>query len=409
MIYFYRTDKEVKSTDSNVDSHKRIISKENSGSIAASVGVDASAFISGPEDGIALTLSGGGYRAMLFHLGAIWRLNELAYLPKLSVISSVSGGSITAAQLAIGWRHLVFDQTGVASNLEDILVEPIRKLATHTLDVPAILAGMVTPLDATDYLVHGYQRYLFGDHRLQEFPDKPRFIINATNLAHATIWRFSKSLMGDAYGVVPRPNALVAQAVAASSAFPPFLSPVELRIPTHEITSVIDNETDGNEEFVQPIYLTDGGVIDNRGVPSVARRYRTILVSDGGAGIVRNTDVKTDWIQQIRRIVDIMGSAYDSTSRRALIESYSTGDHLGTFWSMSLDLRDYGTHNIITCSLEKIKSLANIPTRLAHIANDTQEKLVNLGYIAADTSLRSHVIPLAPRPASMPYPTSPCE
>ena len=31
-------------------------------------------------DGIALCLSGGGYRAMLFHVGALWRLNELAYL-----------------------------------------------------------------------------------------------------------------------------------------------------------------------------------------------------------------------------------------------------------------------------------------------------------------------------------------
>ena len=30
-----------------------------------------------PQDGGALCLSGGGYRAMLFHLGALWTLNEL--------------------------------------------------------------------------------------------------------------------------------------------------------------------------------------------------------------------------------------------------------------------------------------------------------------------------------------------
>ena len=48
-----------------------------------------------PEHGIALCLSGGGYRAMLFHLGAIWRLNELGYLQQLKRVSSVSGGSIT--------------------------------------------------------------------------------------------------------------------------------------------------------------------------------------------------------------------------------------------------------------------------------------------------------------------------
>jgi len=47
-----------------------------------------------PQDGIALCLSGGGYRAMLFHLGALWRLNEAGCLPKLARVSNVSGGSI---------------------------------------------------------------------------------------------------------------------------------------------------------------------------------------------------------------------------------------------------------------------------------------------------------------------------
>ena len=37
----------------------------------------------GPAPGIALCLSGGGYRAMVFHLGALWRLNEGGYLPRL--------------------------------------------------------------------------------------------------------------------------------------------------------------------------------------------------------------------------------------------------------------------------------------------------------------------------------------
>ena len=56
-----------------------------------------------PEQGIALCLSGGGYRAMLFHLGVLWRLNEAAMLPKLARVSSVSGGSITAGVLAMNW------------------------------------------------------------------------------------------------------------------------------------------------------------------------------------------------------------------------------------------------------------------------------------------------------------------
>lgn len=50
----------------------------------------------GPVPGTGLCLSGGGYRAMLFHVGSLWRLNQAGFLPKLNRVSSVSGGSITA-------------------------------------------------------------------------------------------------------------------------------------------------------------------------------------------------------------------------------------------------------------------------------------------------------------------------
>lgn len=52
------------------------------------------------EEGMALCLSGGGYRAMLFHSSVLLRLNDLAILSKLQRISSVSGGSITSGVLA---------------------------------------------------------------------------------------------------------------------------------------------------------------------------------------------------------------------------------------------------------------------------------------------------------------------
>ena len=61
-----------------------------------------------PRPGVALCLSGGGYRAMVFHLGVLWRLNELGYLARLDRISSVSGGSITAGLLGLRWGRLDF-------------------------------------------------------------------------------------------------------------------------------------------------------------------------------------------------------------------------------------------------------------------------------------------------------------
>ena len=54
-----------------------------------------------PVDGVGLCLSGGGYRAMLFHVGVVWRLHDAGWLERLDRVSSVSGGSITAGALAL--------------------------------------------------------------------------------------------------------------------------------------------------------------------------------------------------------------------------------------------------------------------------------------------------------------------
>ena len=135
-----------------------------------------------PEPGIALCLSGGGYRAMLFHLGALKRLNDAGYLPKLDRISSVSGGSITAGVLGLTWSKLGFDQTGVGEHFEREVVEPVMRFATKTIDLWAILRGVLGPGTAGDQVAHSYRRHLFGRSTLQDLPDRPRFVINASNL-----------------------------------------------------------------------------------------------------------------------------------------------------------------------------------------------------------------------------------
>jgi NTE family protein len=93
-----------------------------------------------PEEGTALCLSCGGYRAMLFHAGVLWRLNEIGWLPKLNRISSVSGGSIAAGFLAMNWKKLDF-QNGVANNFADEIIKPRRKLAFRMIDISSVLTG----------------------------------------------------------------------------------------------------------------------------------------------------------------------------------------------------------------------------------------------------------------------------
>ena len=96
------------------------------------------------EDKLALCLSGGGYRAMLFHLGVLWYLNDARYLQKLDRISSVSGGSLTAGVLAMRWNELRF-QDGVATNFPDLVVKLVRKIAATTIDAGSIIRGILTP------------------------------------------------------------------------------------------------------------------------------------------------------------------------------------------------------------------------------------------------------------------------
>jgi len=67
---------------------------------------------------------------MLFHLGALWRLNEIGYLPNLARISSVSGGSITAWVLGLKWSRLAFDAQGVSGVFDAEVVQLIRALAS---------------------------------------------------------------------------------------------------------------------------------------------------------------------------------------------------------------------------------------------------------------------------------------
>ena len=183
----------------------------------------ASEGAAGPKPGIALCLSGGGYRAMIFHLGALWRLNQLGFLKNLSRVSSVSGGSITAGVLALAWKDLQFNENGVAGNLEELVINRLRRFANHTIDQGSIIRGILLPRHSiADEVTEAYRDHLFGNATLRDLPadnEGPRFIINATNVQSKVLWRFSRPYMGDyRVGLVNNPTTELALAVAASSA-----------------------------------------------------------------------------------------------------------------------------------------------------------------------------------------------
>jgi NTE family protein len=355
------------------------------------------------ERGIALCLSGGGYRAMLFHLGAIWRLNELGYLPRLARISSVSGGSITAGVLGLKWRRLAFNNAGVADQIESELVGPVRQLASTTIDVPSVLFGALGRRSIGQRITNAYDRHLFRGATLQDLPDTPRFVFNATNIQSGALWRFMKPYMRDyRVGEVKSPKLRLAIAVAASAAFPPFLSPVRLRLKPSDYTP--GDEALHMEPFTTNVLLSDGGVYDNIGVETAWKRYDTILVSDAGGFMAPEAKPKTDWLRQLPRILNLIDNQVRSLRKRQVVEAFKAGNRKGAYWSTRTDVANYPLDDPLYCPPEATRRLASVPTRLKRLDARTQEALINWGYAASDAAMRAHVTSGAEKSPVFPYP-----
>jgi NTE family protein len=357
-----------------------------------------------PHQGIALCLSGGGYRAMLFHLGALWRLNELGYLPKLARISSVSGGSITAGVLGHRWAKLAF-VNDVAAQFTNEVVAAIRTMAGQNVDVGDVVKGIFLPGSIGEKVAASYNQYLFNHATLQDLPDTPRFVLNATNVQSGALWRFSKPYMWDwRVGKIDKPKIELAVAVGASSAFPPVLSPVRLRL--HDADFVPGTGEDlQRPPFTEDIYLTDGGVYDNLGLETAWKVYDTILVSDGGGKMAPDPAPHTDWPRHALRINDLIDNQVRSLRKRQVISSYQSGQRKGAYWGIRSGIADFPVRPVLPCPIAATTALAEYPTRLAAVPDLTQERLINWGYAICDAAMRSHVTQNVPV-GRFPYPSA---
>lgn len=359
-----------------------------------------------PRPGIGLCLSGGGFRAMLFHVGSIWRLNEFGYLPKIDRISSVSGGSITAGVLGHRWSALEFDANGVAQNLQQLFVEPLRTFAGTTVDMWAILGGMFGPGTIGDRVAAAYRKHLFGASTLQALPDRPRFVINTTNVQSGVLCRFSKPYMWDyKVGQIKSPTIELAIAVAASSAFPPVLSPVQLEVNPALFTPGTGTDLE-IEPYTSKLILTDGGVYDNLGLETVWKEYDTVLVSDAGGSFQCQPKPKTNWVLHALRILNVIDSQVRSLRKRQVIDSFVSGDRKGTYWGIRTNIADYQLANALPCPFKESSGVADIPTRLKALARTDQERLINWGYAVCDAAMRRHVDPTLSTPVGFPYPAT---
>ena len=360
----------------------------------------------GVSPGIALAVSGGGFRATLFHIGSLWRLNETGLLPKLDRVSSISGGSITAAFLGLKFGQLAFDAVGRATNFEPLIVSPLRAFCAKNIDVVAIGEGALVPWKkATDFVQQAYREHLFGAATLQDLPDTPRFVIGATNFGTGVSFRFSKPYAGDyRIGLIPNPTFPLSLAVAASSGFPPVLSPVVVKPDPNLFVKTAGADLYDTVAYRRELVLTDGGVYDNLGLESVWNRYETVLVSDAGAPFAFIELPDTSWMQQSLRAMDVATNQARALRKRALISDYQQQTRKGAYWGIMTPISAYGLTDTLPCPLQATRELAALRTRLNAFDEREQSRLINWGYAVCDAALRKWLGVANQPPATWPYP-----
>ncbi len=282
-----------------------------------------------PRQKISLLLSGGGFRATMFHLGTVRYLRETNRLADVNRVFSVSGGSILAAHLAINWSdycgnekqfdraasELVgFAQSGLR---ETIIRKTVLCLILASLGLSLmlttvwlwigldrlmswlILAAFIVPalfvirtLDQwfrpVAFLEQGYRR-LYKSSSLQDLRDVPvTFHFLATNLTTGNIACFTDTgIYPNIIDSVSQENGIasasfqISQCVAASSAFPPLFSPVLIDPRKLKVDQ-------GKMSEVQ--CLVDGGVFDNLGL-----RASRIFAGGDGLTVVSDAERRFDW------------------------------------------------------------------------------------------------------------------
>ena len=222
---------------------------------------------------IGVAISGGGFRATAFGLGCLRALHDTGLLPAVSVISGISGGSLLAALYAYGPQDFTdFDRmttgllrTGLQAALIRRALSPpavARNLAAAgRVFLPGLPGGQprLRTANRTDALRDELAHRVFSDRTLSQVTHRDlATVITATDLRTSNAVRFgSLNSSCSPYGIITSPVA-IAEAVAASAAFP-------LLLPAMERTYTFTRP--GSPETSQHVLLlTDGGIYDNLGL-----------------------------------------------------------------------------------------------------------------------------------------------
>jgi len=277
------------------------------------------------EGELALCLSGGGIRAMLFHLGVVERMWERGILLAVKYLGTVSGGSILGAWLALHWTRLQNIQhkpeAERQARFQEWIVRPLLACAEADLRNRALRRWLLPgggKRPRADHLADVLAECLFQQKTLGDLPDNDvlRVSINSTNLRNGKRFSFSRGLIGDyigGYMSLGVENLRLATAVAASCAYPIIFGPLVLRVPKGvPMVRLGYGEGAVPVEISPPhgrqLTLMDGGLYENLGLRGASTRYKRIIAVDGGMPLDRNYSIRGGLLHLAFRSVDVLMS-----------------------------------------------------------------------------------------------------
>ena len=338
---------------------------------------------------IGLSLSGGGFRASVFHVGVLKGLAERELLSNIKAVSTVSGGSFTIALIFMlnnnEWPN---DQ----EFLNDVLPR-IKKYFTEIKLGRNAVARLFSPLNWSNLFSRAniISKSLKSDWGLtgclSELPEHPEWYINATTIETGKNWRFSKKEMGDwKFGYVKNPKYNISDAVAASAAFPGYIGRFSFQADDYKEWCDIDWESKTLKKKNTPIdfdllHLSDGGVYNNLGEEAFIETLGEKLIDDINYVVVSDAtqQLKIEGskstlrpIKRALRLVDITMEQIKLLRVRSIHNLFDRGDKLGLY----IQLGQYSNELENQFDLVRIK---NKKTTLFSMSSNEYDELVDYG------------------------------
>ena len=352
---------------------------------------------------LALALSGGGIRAAVFHCGVLERLSLDRLLEQTRFVSTVSGGSLFTGLIVCRNGH---KWPSSEEYLDSVLPQVIECLTTAALQRSYVWRSVVLPWRLAQGRAEVMAKQLETEWgisgTLQDIPATPRWFINATCYETGKNWRFSQSRMGDYLtGYVLTPSVTIADAIAASAAFPGLIGPLTIRSSRYQWHRYEDGEPIPTTTPVKRYELWDGGVYDNLGVEPLFKSgdgFREgidlLLVSDASA--VLSMDPRSVK-ERALRLVDIATDQVRGLRARAVVTEFMRRKGSGAYFRMGKTVEQ------IYAAVEQpapmgeylsekdVKQAATFPTTLRRLTVREFMRLRQHGFEVANATLATRL------------------